>query len=164
MAEEKSFLLEVLSIVGIVAIVGIILLFLNQPAQKEGIAAAQIGTEVAASGAEGAELSEDMVGQVLATFGKRTYLNCGLDKAYNKKSNIMKGDINDDGSVDILDYILMHQIVLGKITTSGKKCCYDINKDGKGDIFDLTLLYNNIVGIESAAAKANYKISQSCTY
>jgi hypothetical protein len=61
-----------------------------------------------------------------------------------KDSNIISGDINTDGIVNILDVVLLVNIVLGQ--TEGSSAA-DINNDGVYNVLDVVQLVNLILNI-----------------
>ena len=53
------------------------------------------------------------------------------------------GDVNGDGSVDVLDLTYLVNVILGE---SSPTACSDVNGDGSIDVLDLTYLVNIILG------------------
>ena len=53
------------------------------------------------------------------------------------------GDINDDGTINILDVVLVVNIILG---TNGFNSSADLNNDGIANVLDIVLLVNIILG------------------
>ncbi|NLC54257.1 MAG: hypothetical protein GX769_00010 [Erysipelothrix sp.] len=63
---------------------------------------------------------------------------------------IMYGDVNDDGEIDIFDYVIIANHILNKkILTGQKYIIADVNKDGDVDIFDYVIIANHILGKKS---------------
>ena len=63
----------------------------------------------------------------------------------------MKGDANDDGVVDVSDYIAIANYILGDIPEGFKEKAADVNDDGIIDVSDYIgvaniILYGNING------------------
>ena len=55
--------------------------------------------------------------------------------------NINFGDLNSDGTVNVLDVVLTVSSVLGYASLNGEQILTaDINMDGKVDVIDLTLI------------------------
>ena len=65
-------------------------------------------------------------------------------------SEITKGDLNGDGTIDILDIILIIDVMTGELTDAQKKAAADVNCNGNVDILDiigaidLMILQNNV--------------------
>ena len=60
----------------------------------------------------------------------------------------LKGDVNGDGEVDVIDYILVKRRVLGTATlTSEQQSRADVNKDGEIDIIDYTIIKRIALGV-----------------
>ncbi len=55
----------------------------------------------------------------------------------------LKGDLNGDGAVNVLDLQLMINCILGRAPVAGS----DLNGDGRTDVLDLQLLVNLILGV-----------------
>ena len=62
---------------------------------------------------------------------------------YVKISICLTGDVNGDGSVDVLDLTYLVNVILGDSTPTA---CSDVNEDGSIDVLDLTQLVNIILG------------------
>ena len=62
--------------------------------------------------------------------------------AYEYMGDILPGDINDDGLINILDVVALVNIVLngGDYNTAG-----DLNSDGVNNILDVVFLVNIIL-------------------
>jgi len=74
-------------------------------------------------------------------------------------SNILPGDVNADGTVDILDVVLIVKFALGKQTyTTQQKVGADINADGSINILDVIAAVDLALGKETVqlAATADY--------
>ena len=57
------------------------------------------------------------------------------------------GDVNDDGSIDILDVVLMVNFILGSDTPDALEfAAADLNSDGILNILDVVTLTNLILG------------------
>ncbi len=62
-------------------------------------------------------------------------------------SSVVKGDVNGDSKVDILDVVVTVNIILGKITPNATQLnAADMNLDGAINILDVVRLVNNILG------------------
>ena len=70
-------------------------------------------------------------------------INASWMDGYVEVSACITGDVNQDGSVDVLDLTYLVNIILG--TTSATPCS-DVNGDGSVDVLDLTQLVNIILG------------------
>lgn len=67
---------------------------------------------------------------------------CAFDN-FTITKKIIRGDVNDDGSVDISDVTALVNVILGKANETPN--CY-VNDDDKVDISDVTTLVNVILG------------------
>ena len=57
----------------------------------------------------------------------------------------IKGDVNGDGTVDILDVDQVYRHLTGQITLSSVELAVaDVNRDGTLDVYDLQLLYEAV--------------------
>ena len=65
----------------------------------------------------------------------------------NVTSVCITGDVNGDGTVDVLDLTYLVNVILG---TASATPCSDVNGDGSIDVLDLTYLVNLILGSTSA--------------
>ncbi len=63
-----------------------------------------------------------------------------------KSDDMIAGDANSDGVVDISDVLLTVDFVLGKETASFVKEAADMNKDAVIDISDVLLIVDKILG------------------
>ncbi len=78
----------------------------------------------------------------------------GLSTVESDPSNIVSinipgtalGDLNADGSIDILDVVLLANIVLGEPPTDDQLITGDVNADGVLDVLDVVLVVNIILG------------------
>ena len=61
-------------------------------------------------------------------------------------SNILKGDVNGDGDVDIADAVCIMNYVVGKPNTTFIEAAADANGDGDIDIADAVHIVNYVVG------------------
>ena len=66
-----------------------------------------------------------------------------LSKKVSKKAPIRKGDVNEDGAVDIADVVAVYNIMAGMNPNSYDG---DVNKDGATDIADVVAVYNIMAG------------------
>ena len=62
----------------------------------------------------------------------------------NVTSVCTPGDVNGDGSVDVLDLTYLVNVILG---TASATPCSDVNGDGSVDVLDLTATVNIILGV-----------------
>ena len=69
-------------------------------------------------------------------------LNTGFQFLYNQFSNEFNGDINFDGSINILDVVMLVNIILG---LEGSSYQFDLNSDNSMDILDIIILVNQIL-------------------
>jgi len=72
----------------------------------------------------------------------------GLKNSISKEISVepsacITGDVNGDGSVDVLDLTYLVNVILGD---SAPTACSDVNGDGSIDVLDLTYLVNIILG------------------
>lgn len=76
-------------------------------------------------------------------------LKNSLMSVADRKPDIVKGDLNDDGKFSIADAVTFANYLLSKETlTKGQSLCADLNEDGITDVFDLVLFRQML--IESA--------------
>jgi hypothetical protein len=68
-------------------------------------------------------------------------------------SNFIKGDVNDDGEVDIADAVCVVNYVVGKPTPAFNAAAADANGDGAVDIADAVRIINLVVGKIPALAR-----------
>ena len=68
---------------------------------------------------------------------------------------VLKGDVNDDGAVDIADAVCIVNHVVGKPTPSFVVTAADANSDGDIDIADAVHIVNLVVGKIDALAREN---------
>ncbi len=61
----------------------------------------------------------------------------------------LRGDVNDDGEVDIRDLNCIISVMLGKTTSTTWSSRDDVNGDGTTDTSDLGIVVNIILGLES---------------
>lgn len=69
------------------------------------------------------------------------------------KESILKGDVNDDGDVDIADAVCIVNHVVGKSTLVFNAAAADVNGDGDVDIADAVRIVNLVVGKIDALAR-----------
>jgi hypothetical protein len=55
----------------------------------------------------------------------------------------IKGDVNSDGEVDVMDVVAIYNIMLGKVE---KTAAADVNEDGEVDVMDVVAVYNIMLG------------------
>ncbi|SEK27685.1 dockerin type I repeat-containing protein [Ruminococcus albus] len=67
------------------------------------------------------------------------------DNTVKTTHNYLKGDINSDGTVDIMDVVLLRQYLAGKAVTVNKAVC-DVNGDGSVNTNDAATLTQYITG------------------
>ena len=64
---------------------------------------------------------------------------------------MVKGDVNCNGTADILDMALVYAYLTGqKPLTDGEKTIADLNSDGIVDVYDLQFLYEIVRGLRTA--------------
>ena len=68
-------------------------------------------------------------------------------------ANIIKGDVNGDGDVDIADAVCIVNHVVGKTNTSFNAAAADVNGDGDVDIADAVRIVNLVVGKINALSR-----------
>ena len=61
-------------------------------------------------------------------------------------SNLVRGDLNGDGNVDVTDVSLLIDVVLGKEVTLADGAVTDLNDDGNVDVTDVSLLIDIVLG------------------
>ena len=62
-------------------------------------------------------------------------------KAYNQKSYILSGDVNNDSTINILDIIVLVNIILEDETDINA----DLNNDGLINVLDIVIIVNMIL-------------------
>ncbi|MDO5151204.1 MAG: dockerin type I repeat-containing protein, partial [Oscillospiraceae bacterium] len=63
--------------------------------------------------------------------------------------SVLKGDINQDGELSLIDVVLMKQFLMKAINLTGEQTeIADMNDNGVVNVFDFIRLYNEITGIE----------------
>ncbi len=68
--------------------------------------------------------------------------------------NITKGDINDDGSVDVADVVLLIDFILQTVAPTGEQqYAADFNDDLGVNVADVVAIVNHILGISSDASE-----------
>ena len=73
----------------------------------------------------------------------------GMDDVYTNlwpKPMLSRGDLNDDGKVDVTDVNIIINIMLGKVSASDYPGNADINGDGKVDVSDVNAVINIMLG------------------
>ena len=69
---------------------------------------------------------------------------------YIEKEEMLKGDVNQDGIVDMLDYVLILSHVRGtKLLTGDQLDLADVNEDGVVDMLDYVLVLSHVRGTKS---------------
>ena len=68
---------------------------------------------------------------------------------YEGSSDVLKGDANGDGKVDIVDVTSTISYILGQNPATFNKEAADVNGDNKVDIVDVTTLIDIILGKET---------------
>ena len=64
--------------------------------------------------------------------------------------NVTKGDVNQDGSIDVLDLVRVQKAIIGLTTLNADQfAAADVNGDGTVDIIDLIRIQKHILGIQS---------------
>ena len=59
----------------------------------------------------------------------------------------MEGDVNEDGSIDISDVLLLVDMILGKESVTPQRLANgDLNEDGSIDICDVQMVIDIILG------------------
>ncbi|MFQ6092516.1 MAG: dockerin type I domain-containing protein [bacterium] len=59
----------------------------------------------------------------------------------------LKGDVNDDGVINVLDVVLTVNIILGlHEPTPEEECAADYNEDGQVNVLDVVMIVNEILG------------------
>ena len=81
---------------------------------------------------------------ILYTGGKtKIYKN---NKLYIEYTNIVTGDVNGNGKIDIIDYIRIMKDIMDEITLSGEYYkAADVNQNGKVDIYDYIRIMKKIM-------------------
>ena len=69
--------------------------------------------------------------------------------------DIKKGDVNDDGAVDIADAVCIVNHIVGKANSTFVEAAADVNGDGVVDIADAVKIVNLVVGkVETLSRKS----------
>ncbi|MDE7094670.1 MAG: dockerin type I repeat-containing protein, partial [Oscillospiraceae bacterium] len=86
---------------------------------------------------------------ILATCNGKTYKKMiTVSFATARRSVVLEGDVDENGSVDILDVIAMNKAILGqKALTSSQQQAADLDKNGMVDTTDSLTLMKMIVGL-----------------
>lgn len=63
-----------------------------------------------------------------------------------EEEEVLQGDVNGDGKVDVSDVSITINYVLGKTVTDFDAAAGDINGDGKVDVSDVSLIINIVLG------------------
>ena len=91
-------------------------------------------------------------------YGEYHRINIEFENIYLKNKNIYKGDLNDNGKIDLADIIILLKKYLGIEETSVEEIRYiDMDDDGKiglSDIIGLLKIY--LLGEEMQLVKDNY--------
>ncbi len=63
------------------------------------------------------------------------------------EADVLMGDVNQDGALDILDAVLLSKMASGSVTvsTAAQSCAADVNQDGTIDTNDSLLLLKFLV-------------------
>jgi hypothetical protein len=85
----------------------------------------------------------DTSDEVCAVSGDASSVDCVEDTGCD---NAGSGDINGDGSSDILDVVLIVGVLLGGEFAECEAEAADMNGDGSADILDIVLIVNGILG------------------
>ncbi len=73
---------------------------------------------------------------------------CGLSTGglyYIKSSSCLRGDLNDDGYISLLDIVLVVEVILENINQDELLCQSDLNQDNKIDIIDILIIIELIL-------------------
>ena len=86
---------------------------------------------------------------ILATCNGKTYKKMiTVSFATAARSVVLAGDVDENGSVDILDVIAMNKTILGqKVLTTSQQQAADLDKNGMVDTVDSLTLMKMIVGL-----------------
>ncbi|MDE6708112.1 MAG: Ig-like domain-containing protein, partial [Oscillospiraceae bacterium] len=86
---------------------------------------------------------------ILATCNGKTYKKMiTVSFATAPRSVVLAGDVDENGSVDILDVIAMNKTILGqKVLTTSQQQAADLDKNGMVDTVDSLTLMKMIVGL-----------------
>ena len=85
---------------------------------------------------------------ILATCNGKTYKKVITVSFVEARSAVLTGDVDENGSVNILDIIVMNKAILGqKALTVTQQQAADIDKNGMVDTIDSLTLMNMIVGL-----------------
>jgi hypothetical protein len=72
------------------------------------------------------------------------------------------GDINDDGTLNVLDIVTMVQFILGEQTPTGDQLCIaDLNGDEGLDVLDIVIAVNIILNPRTSESAEKVKLNQS---
>jgi len=85
-------------------------------------------------------------GDTLINLSPEEYVGTAPDMGYHEYGQNILGDLNQDGSVDILDVVLLVGIILGETPTEWEAYAGDLNGDGSIDVLDVVQLVNVILG------------------
>ncbi len=116
------------------------ILIAAHPWEGEGL----IGS-VAGSNANVDRLKEADIGEAIILYGVDTEANTVQSNAYAviTASDGILGDVNNDGVVDMFDYLIVKSIYFEKYTpTSDELVRSDVNSDGAVDMFDYLIVKN----------------------
>ena len=84
---------------------------------------------------------------ILATCNGKTYKKM-ITVSFAMAPTVLAGDVDENGSVDILDVIAMNKTILGqKVLTTSQQQAADLDKNGMVDTVDSLTLMKMIVGL-----------------
>ena len=118
-----------------------------------------LGSTTISSGAQGdgftwnelAYLLDDFQGKNIqlefsGTISTHAYILFDKIMVTSLGGNLMTGDLNGDGQVDVTDVSLLIDVVLGKNPTLVEGAVTDLNNDGNVDVTDVSLLIDIVLG------------------
>ncbi len=80
----------------------------------------------------------------MGTAGWDQYYGYGLANAYKAMLSIIRGDVNNDGVIDILDVVLEVDIAFGVGHAVLDDLTGDVNCDGSWDVLDIVWLIDYV--------------------
>jgi len=128
--------------------------FMRDKSTGTGIVSVKPGTEFTVYDVFGEPVEVTKLGSsddVRENFSFRAYCDITyylVNGSTAKPDNHLKGDINSDGEVDVMDVVLLKQYLAGKKVTLNKAVC-DINGDGAVNSNDAVTLAKFIAGTVS---------------